>query len=179
MAKQSDNTSLPQICLEILPEEKNRNSSALANAIGLELFDDLKNQGYRIEPAYTRELGGNVFLIWLSQLVSTVGPVLTTAAADAVAGKSVEKVADVIKRIFEKVKTSKHKALPVTIEVKTPHSDQINVHGPLVQAVETIIPTLEKLGEQSAKSDDDQQITEITMTTITIKVSSSQRRDHP
>jgi hypothetical protein len=175
---QSD-TPLPQIRLEILPEVQNRNSSALANEIGREIFHDLKNQGYHIESAYTGKMGGNVFLIWLSQLASTVGPILATAGTDLMASKSVEKLVDVIKRVFERVKASKHKALPVTIEVKSPHSDQINVHGPLVETFETLLPTLQKLQEQSAKGDGGQQITEITMTTITIKVSSSQTHNHP
>jgi len=174
MTQQSE-TPLPQIRLEILPEVSNRHSNAMANAIGRELFDDFTNQGHHIEPVYTGELGGNVFLIWLSQLVPTVGSVLTTAVADAVVGKSIEQVADVIKRIFEKMKASRHNALPVTIEVKLPHNDQIEAHGPLVQAIETLILTLQELQKQLPKNDGNQQITEITVTTtVTIKISSTQ-----
>src|SRR5215470_4516759 len=135
MIKQSD-TPLSQICLEILPEVPNRNSNAVANEIGRELFDDLKNQGYRIEPAYTGEMGGNVFLIWLAMLVPTVGPVVTGALKDALANKSIENAIDMITHMVKKVKTSKHKALPVAVEVKSPHTAPINTDGPLGEALE-------------------------------------------
>lgn len=179
MTMQSE-TPLPQIRLEILPEVPNRNSNALANAIGRELFDDLKNQGYRIEPAYTGELGGNDFLIWLSQLAPTAGAVLTAAVGDAIVGKGLEKVADVLRQMFEKMKTSKHKALPVTMEVKSPHNAQIEAHGSFVQTIETLISTLQELQKQPPKNDGEQQTTEITVTTtITIKISNSQTRNDP
>lgn len=150
-----------KIRLEVVPEEPAY--GALANKIASEIYDDLKAQGYNVEPHYTGEAGaGHDFLIWLQQAIASGGQVLMAAAMTEIANQTV----GVFKQIASKMKKSQHKNLPSSVTVQLPDGSEKKADGSLASTLAELITLMENDAQPVITPEDGQGTTE---TTVSIK----------